>query len=329
MLSFGLWYDFRNPAGKPSAPFYAELLQQIEDVEALGYDHVWTTEHHFVEDGYSPSLMPLCAAIASRTRRIRIGTAVLLLPFHDPVRLAEDAATVDILSGGRLDLGVGLGYRQGEYESFRVDFKSRGRRMNEAAEILGRALAGEVFDFDGEFYSYSKVQVTPGPVQTPTPLWFGGLSKPAARRAARLGTGFIAGAGPNVVPAYEAECGRLGKRMGPVCKGLGFVAIAEDVERAWQMVREPLFYQRCLYAEWLNEAGTTNVWPVPESPEDIRAGEPDLVVTPQRAVELVSQLSADPLITHVYWHPIPPGLAPELAWPSIELFANKVISQFR
>src|SRR5688572_16625596 len=117
MVSFGLWFDFRNPPRwrRPLPEVYAETFEQIVLAESLGYDFAWTTEHHFVDDDYSPSLLPICAAIAARTQRLRVGTSVLLLPMHDPVRVAEDAATVDVISNGRLDLGVGLGYRLAEF----------------------------------------------------------------------------------------------------------------------------------------------------------------------------------------------------------------------
>ncbi|MGR9092869.1 MAG: LLM class flavin-dependent oxidoreductase, partial [Gammaproteobacteria bacterium] len=116
-VKFGLWYSLRNPAAwhRPDAEIYAETLEQIAWAETIGYDDVWLTEHHFCEDGHAPSILALAAAIAVRTQTIRIGTSVLLLPLHDAVRVAEDGATVDILSNGRFELGVGIGYRPQEF----------------------------------------------------------------------------------------------------------------------------------------------------------------------------------------------------------------------
>jgi alkanesulfonate monooxygenase SsuD/methylene tetrahydromethanopterin reductase-like flavin-dependent oxidoreductase (luciferase family) len=102
------------------------------------------SEHHFIEDGYLPSILPIAAAIGARTKRIRIASGVILMPFHNPVRLAKDIAVVDVISGGRLELGLGVGYKLEEFESFGVSFKERGARINEAIGIVRRLLDGEI-----------------------------------------------------------------------------------------------------------------------------------------------------------------------------------------
>ena len=121
-MDFGILLPFRNPVQwhAPITKIYDEHIEEAVLAEELGYDHVWTTEHHFYDDAWSPSLLPILAAIAQRTSRIRLGTFIIILPFHHPVRVAEDAATVDILSKGRLDLGLGQGYVVSEFESFRI-----------------------------------------------------------------------------------------------------------------------------------------------------------------------------------------------------------------
>ena len=113
-VNYGLWYDFRNPLRwqQSNEAFYAERLTQIAEAEELGFGSCWLTEHHFCEDGYTPSPLVLAAAIAARTKQMRLGTNLMLLPLHDPVRVAEDVATLSLTSGGRFDLGVGIGYRQ-------------------------------------------------------------------------------------------------------------------------------------------------------------------------------------------------------------------------
>src|SRR2546430_9940817 len=112
-VRFGLWYDFRNPPQwrQSSDRLYGEILDQIAWGENNGFDDVWISEHHFIEDGYLSSILPAAAAIAARTKRIRIASGVLLMPFHNPVRLAEDIAIIDVISGGRFELGVGVGFK--------------------------------------------------------------------------------------------------------------------------------------------------------------------------------------------------------------------------
>ena len=137
-VHFGLWYDFRNPPQwrQASDRLYGEILDQIVWGENNGFDDVWLSEHHFIEDGYLPSILPIAAAIAARTKRIRIASGVILMPFHNPVRLAEDIAVVDVISGGRLELGLGVGYKLEEFESFGVPFKERWRDRHPQEPIL-------------------------------------------------------------------------------------------------------------------------------------------------------------------------------------------------
>src|SRR5580692_1130144 len=143
-IRFGLWYDFRNPTQwrQPADRLYREILDQIAWGENNGFDDVWLSEHHFIEDGYLPSILPAAAAIAARTNRIRIASGVLLMPFHNPIRLAEDVATVDVISGGRFELGVGIGFKREEFTGFGVSSKERGARTDQSLEIIRRALAG-------------------------------------------------------------------------------------------------------------------------------------------------------------------------------------------
>jgi len=146
-IRFGLWYDFRNPAQwrQPADRLYREILDQIAWGENNGFDDVWLSEHHFIEDGYLPSILPAAAAIAARTNRIRIASGVLLMPFHNPIRLAEDIATVDVISGGRFELGVGIGFKREEFTGFGVSSKERGARTDQSLDIIRRALSGDRF----------------------------------------------------------------------------------------------------------------------------------------------------------------------------------------
>ena len=126
-VRFCMFYDFRNPSAWRQDPpkLYRKILDQIVRGEELGWDDAWVSEHHFVDDDYLPSVLTMLAAIAARTSRMRIGTGILLLPLHDPIRVAEDAAVVDVLSGGRLELGFGAGYRVEELAAWGVAAEER------------------------------------------------------------------------------------------------------------------------------------------------------------------------------------------------------------
>jgi probable F420-dependent oxidoreductase len=171
---------------------YREIVDLVRLAETLGFDSAWVSEHHGAGDGYMSSLLPTLAAFAAATDRIKLGTGVLLTPLHHPLRLAEDAATVDLISGGRLILGLGLGWREEEFRMFGVPLASRVRRATETVEILRRAWTGERFSFEGRAYSFDQVRVTPAPEREGgVPIYLGGSVERSIRRAGQLGDGFI------------------------------------------------------------------------------------------------------------------------------------------
>jgi alkanesulfonate monooxygenase SsuD/methylene tetrahydromethanopterin reductase-like flavin-dependent oxidoreductase (luciferase family) len=331
-LRFGLWYDFRNPPRWRQDPtrLYRGILDQIARAEALGWDDVWLSEHHFIDDGYTPSMLPLACAIAARTERIRIGTSVLLLPLHDPLRVAEDAATVDVMSGGRLELGVAVGYRLGEFTGFGVPRAERAARMDEAVPLVKALLRGERVTHAGRHYRYTDVELHPRPVQADPTLWMGGFSEPAVRRAARLGDAFIA-IGPvrPLVDLYRSELAASGKDPDAheVAAGLNWLLVARDPEQRWAEAGEHLLYQANLYAKWFSEAGMA-IAPTAASAAELR-GRGVLVVTPEQAVDAVRGYVDANLVTRFYGWTIPPGLPPEWSDEHVELMAREVIPALR
>ena len=143
-LRVGVSYDFRNPpnSGVSDQHLYAEILEQVKWLDEIGADLVWFTEHHFVDDGYLPSWVPVAASMASVTKQVRFGTDICLMPFNHPVRLAEDLAVLDNLSGGRVDLGIGMGYATHELRGFGLPIARRVYLMNEGIEVLQRFFTG-------------------------------------------------------------------------------------------------------------------------------------------------------------------------------------------
>jgi alkanesulfonate monooxygenase SsuD/methylene tetrahydromethanopterin reductase-like flavin-dependent oxidoreductase (luciferase family) len=174
----GLYCDLRNPGGRRSwAELYATTLERIVEAERLGLGSVWVTEHHGFEDGYLPQPLVFCAAVAARTSHVRIGTAIAIAPLIHPIALAEQAAVVDILSAGRLELGLGAGYREDEFAAFGADHRRRYETLEQTALAIPELFAS--------------ARATPAPVQQPLPIWIGGRGPRGARIAGRVGAGFL------------------------------------------------------------------------------------------------------------------------------------------
>jgi alkanesulfonate monooxygenase SsuD/methylene tetrahydromethanopterin reductase-like flavin-dependent oxidoreductase (luciferase family) len=209
-----------------------KVLDHVAWVEDLGFDSVWLTEHHF--QNFSPSPLTLAAAVAARTERVRISTNVMLAPLYNPVRLAEEAATVSVLSRGRFDLGIGMGYSHREFAGLQVDIGHRPSLFEETIEILRRAWRGEAFSFTGKRHNIPEINVTPIP-HPPPRILIGAMAEPAIKRAARLGDGYL-GAYNAHLRTYVDELEALGK-TGTVCAGQQ-ATIAPDVGRAKMQLRE-------------------------------------------------------------------------------------------
>jgi alkanesulfonate monooxygenase SsuD/methylene tetrahydromethanopterin reductase-like flavin-dependent oxidoreductase (luciferase family) len=230
-MNVGIYFDLRNPPewATDYARLYGFTLEMCEEAEHLGCHSIWVSEHHRFDDGYLPQPLTMAAAIAARTRAPRIGTAIVVAPLHHPVELAEQAALVDIISGGRLDLGLGAGYRVPEFELYGADPATRYAGTDARAREVRR-----LWD-DGV--------VTPGPVQERLPLWLGYQGPKGARRAGRLGEGLLS-IDPALVAPYHgglAEGGydRSHARMAGGIQGW----TTEDPEADWPVVARHLAYQ--------------------------------------------------------------------------------------
>jgi alkanesulfonate monooxygenase SsuD/methylene tetrahydromethanopterin reductase-like flavin-dependent oxidoreductase (luciferase family) len=250
-VRFGVGYDFRNPGPwrRSYEQLYQESLNQICWAEDLGFDSVWLTEHHFCDDGYTPSPLLILGAVAARTTRMRLGTNLMIAPLHDPVRLAEDVATLAILSGGRVDFGIGGGYRELEFEAFGRKLVNRPSLLEESVAIFRRAWSGTPLDFQGKRFRYPAVTVAPVPSVAPR-LLMGANSEAAIERAARLADGFLA-SDIGAFDQYLAAVQRIGKD--PAQANM-FICdrsiIAEDPEATWAAISQHAVYQLNEYRKW-------------------------------------------------------------------------------
>lgn len=188
-MKWAFFYELPCPVGHSEVDMYHTMFEEIEYGESLGFDAVWLAELHF-NRGLSilPSPMVVAAGVASRTTRLRLGIGVNVLALTDPIRRAEDAATLDVLSEGRLDFGVGRGHQAIAYEGFGVPMSEARERILENIEIIRRAWTEESFSFNGQFRQVSNLSVTPKPMQKPhPPIWLAAITHESFQTAAELG----------------------------------------------------------------------------------------------------------------------------------------------
>ena len=262
---------------------YRDTLELVRLAERLGFDSAWVSEHHGSSDGYLPSQLALLAAFAAVTERLELGTGVILAPLHDPLRLAEDAAVVDQLSGGRLVLGLGNGWREEEFRMFASPRAERGSRTEETVEVLRRAWTGRRFSFEGRTLRYDRVKITPKPARPDgPPIVLGGYDRRAVFRAGRLADGYVTDeSGPEQVRASLALVDEAAAGAGRDPASLAIVvlqnAFAWRDGDPWPLIRRGVIHQLGTYAAWGRGADTPEVdglEPLPPSEEDLRASTP-------------------------------------------------------
>jgi len=246
-MRLGLYYDLRNPgAARPWARVYAATLDRIAWADEAGIGAIWVTEHHGFADGYLPAPLTFCAAIAVRTSRARIGTAVVVSPLMPAAALAEQAAVVDILSGGRLELGLGAGWRAAEFEAFGADYGQRYEALEDAVRSLP-----DLWD---------RGTVTPAPVQRPLPVWVGARGPRGARLAGRTGAGLL-WIDRDLMTPYLAGLAAADPPALPRVGGLVNVFLADDPDRAWGLIRENGRRNRASYEDAGGAAGRAAAFP--------------------------------------------------------------------
>lgn len=337
-MRFGIAEDFRNPAQwrRPSADLYRDLFTQIRRIEELGYDNVWLTEHHFTEDEYNPSLLTTAAAIAAQTNRIRIGTFILLLPYLHPVMAAEDIASVDIISSGRLDLGVGQGYSFHEFNALKIEKRSRARRLYEALDIYKRLFTEDAVTYDGEFTQIENLRLSPKSVQQPyPPIWVGARGPKGITRAARSGYNLMATFGPDPAPLYIKTLEAEGHNPADFkVVQLRYLYISETEDQAWEECQDHLFHAFDFYrdiVEHANDAAGDDDFLPLEKPSDIRhSALKDMLMigTVEQVIAKMNMFAQEYQCTDLCIYAQFPGMDIDKATRSIELFAENVMPLF-
>jgi alkanesulfonate monooxygenase SsuD/methylene tetrahydromethanopterin reductase-like flavin-dependent oxidoreductase (luciferase family) len=316
-------FDMRAPAfGAPTTDLYAAAIDMSSWAEQHGCLAAVLCEHHGTEDGYLPSPLILASAIAARTERL-ILSLVVILPFYDPVRLAEDIAVVDIISKGRASYIFGVGYRSEEFEHFGLDRAARGKLADAKLALLRALLPGESVVHQGR-----RINVTPPPHTPGGPaLMWGGASLAAARRAGRNGLGMLAnGSVPGMKEAYEAACREHGHTPGPVLiperDTPSVTFVADDVDSAWDELGEYLLHDARGYAKWNPDndvsAGISAARDVTELRDKFKSHR---IIQTAQAIGFVrsgGMLNLSPLCG---------GVPPDIAWPYLKRVGEVVLPE--
>ena len=193
-INFGTFLLMQSPSARPSQEIYARAIEMAQAAETLGYRNIWLAEHHFSTYGYLSRPAQLATYIAAKTTRLRVGTAVIVVPLHHPLIIAEEIATLDLLAGGRVDIGLGRGYQHYEFERLGLELDSARGRWEESIDIILKAFRGEPFSYEGKFFRFPETSVFPQPLQRPhPPIWVTAQSPESVEAAVRRGFNVLTG----------------------------------------------------------------------------------------------------------------------------------------
>ncbi|MGW1885341.1 LLM class flavin-dependent oxidoreductase [Streptomyces sp. NPDC001970] len=315
-------FNLVEPAATPEslAARYRAALEMAAYADDRGVDTIQTEEHHGAADNWLPSPFAFAGAVFGATRRIAVTVSAIIGPLHDPLRLAEEIAVLDLLSKGRLVTVAGIGYRPEEYAAHGVDWKRRGALQDELLDTLLAAWTGEEFT-----HRSRTVRVMPRPYTQPHPmLLVGGSSRPAARRAARLGLPFFPSAHLPELEAYyhrlREEYGTDGFCMMPAAS-TPLLHIAEDPDETWARYGEHFLHEARTYASWQSKDIRSAVKSAATTVAELRAEGVYRVLTPDEC----AQLDADSLVLH----PLCGGMPVDEGWRSVHLFCEQVLPRLK
>ncbi len=333
MIKFGVMSNSHPASAADLSRLVDEMVVEAQQAEQCGFDSFFVTEHHQEPSGYLPSPLPLLAALATRTSTIRLGTGIVILPLYHPIRMAEDCAVIDIMSKGRLILGVGMGYQDVDFAAYGLRVSDRVSLFEEGIEIIKRAWTEEKLSFVGKRYTLTNIGVTPKPLQKPRPpIWIAAVGDEAMKRAGRVGDALLADSfqlparlKPRV-DLYRQTAASRGNRAQVVLFREGFVARTRD-----EAVRE---YEAAVLSThryyWRHGSYYQDI----KKEEDLdlkRIGLDRLILgSPKDCVERVrawnAEIGADYFLIR-FKHPAGPPHAKIME--ALRLFGEQVIPEFR
>src|ERR1051325_4329998 len=329
-MKFGLFGGARargGPAGDSEG--YHDFIKYVVAAEELGFTSVFLVEHHFTGFGQVSASLNLLSYLAARTSTIRLGTAVVVLPWHNPVLVAEQAATLDLLSNGRLDFGVGKGYRPYEFSGFCIPSDEAAARFDEAIDVIRQAWTAKGrFSYEGRWWRYDNIVVEPSPIQQPhPPFWMGAGSSDSIRRAARGGYNLLLDQiAPTAViidrvRVFREECEAIGRRYDPmmvgVTRGLQIVHNDEERRRAILTRREVLKN----IGDLARGPGAERYHHLKDAPDEFELDDAPLLGTPEEIIKRLKRLEAGGIENVLF-------AAPGASIAGLRTFAEEIMAAF-
>ena len=330
-MKFGLFGGARargGPAGDSEG--YHDFNNYVVEAEKLGFSSVFLVEHHFTGFGQVSASLNLLSYLAARTERIRLGTAVVVLPWHNPVLVAEQASTLDLLSNGRLDFGVGKGYRPYEFSGFCVPQDEATERFDEAMEVIRLAWSsgGERFSFAGKWFSYDNIVVEPSPIQHPhPPFWLGAGSADSIHRAAREGYNLLL---DQIAPTdliiervkvFREECQAVGRAWDPMNVGVtrGLQIIRKESERKQAIATRRAVLQNI--GDLARGPGAERYHQIKDDEDAFELDDAPLLGTPEEIIARLKKLEAGGVENVLF-------AAPGASVAHLRTFAEEIMPEF-
>lgn len=337
-MKVGLTYSISAAKGKTVVEGFQDALEQVLLAEKLGFDYAFVSEHHFLKNDMLPSPLIAVSYLAAKTEKIKLGTGLLLLPLHDPIRVAEDTAVVDVVSGGRLVLGIGQGFRPEEFAGFNKNLKERNVLMREGMQLLRRFWTETDVTFEGEKFKCTNLNVTPKPLQKTPPIWVGAKVPSAIRVAADLGDVWYA---DPITPLHLIKERREGWLNDLDANGKGRASasmayyreffVGENTEAAWENGGNGIVTEYKGYLA-MGHLVTHDGKPIPKDRKDLvpdivkqRAtiGDPDACVDELNRIK--QELDLDHMVMKMKYY----GVPHENVKASMRLAAEKVVPRIR